>query len=159
MSNIFEVRNIFLYILLYYFMFWNMFLYILFYYFIFWNIFLYILFYYFIFWNIFLYILFYYFIFWNIFFSIYLRSCIQFRCFDVPCRALNSLAVGGVEFGDDLQEGLRFVLHVIAVTVQQRLELRHHHRNPSLQTWTVKDSFSQTQWNNRNKKCLYSQKG
>jgi len=56
----------------------------------------------------------------------------QLRGLDVPGRALDGGAVGAGELRDDLQQGLALVGNILAVGVQQRLELRGHDVDASL---------------------------
>lgn len=59
----------------------------------------------------------------------------QFRGLDIPGRALDCAAVGAGELRDDLQQGLALVGDILAIGVQQRLELRGHDVDASLQEY------------------------
>uniref|UniRef100_A0A8W7Q0F7 Uncharacterized protein n=1 Tax=Anopheles coluzzii TaxID=1518534 RepID=A0A8W7Q0F7_ANOCL len=61
------------------------------------------------------------------------RTAAQLRRLDVARRALDRGAVGGRKLGNDLQQALALVRHVLAVRVQQRLELGRHHVDARLQ--------------------------
>jgi len=57
----------------------------------------------------------------------------QLRGLNISGSALDRLAIGRGELGDDLQQRLALVGNVVAVRVQQRLELRSHHIYSRLQ--------------------------
>lgn len=54
------------------------------------------------------------------------RSAAQLRRFNISGRALNGRAVSAGEFRDDLEQSLALVRDVLAVGVQERLELGDH---------------------------------
>ena len=60
-------------------------------------------------------------------------SAAQLRRLDVPRGSVQRRHVAGGELGDDLQQGSVLVHHILAVGVEQRLELGRHDVGSSLQ--------------------------